>query len=245
MYAIRSYYEPTGKFIKDRLVRLGIPLVLFYFILQPLTNWINDFFIQNDNASLCDFIWKKKVWGFGPLWFIEALLIFTFLFLLFRKSLLNIRISFPGTELIILSAVIVGLIQFLIRLRFPVGWSIPHTGLQLPFFIQYIVLFIVGIIAYQNKWLDSIDFRMGKRWFIFAQIMILIVLPTVLYFGGKENGMEPFVGGLTWQNFSWAIWEQITGFSLIIGLLGLGKKYINRQGKFAKALSDSASYNFV
>ena len=234
-----------GKFIKDRLVRLGIPLVFFYFLLQPLTVWFNYFFIQNGDASLWDFIWKYRVWGFGPLWFIEALLIFTFLFLLLRKTGIKVRIKFPGTTGILVVAFITGLIQFLIRLKFPVGWSIPHTNLQLPFFMQYIVLFIVGIIAYQNKWLDFVDFRMGKRWFIFAQIMILLVLPTMLYFGGKENGMDPFVGGFTWQSFAWAIWEQVTGFALIIGLLGLGKKYINRQGKLARALSESAYGVFV
>ena len=237
--------KSTGKFITDRLIRLGIPLAIFYFILQALTVWINYHFIREDDASLWDFIWKYRVWGFGPLWFVEALLIFTFLFLVFRKSLLSIRVSFPGTKLILLSAILVGLIQFLIRLKFHVGYSIPHTNLQLPFFIQYIVLFIVGIIAYQNNWLESIDFRMGKRWFIFAQIMILILLPITLYFGGKENGMEPFLGGMTWQSFVWAIWEQVTGFALIIGLLGLAKKYANRQGKLAKALSESAYGVFV
>ncbi len=237
--------KSTGKFIKDRLIRLGIPLALFYFLLQPLTVWINYFFIQNDDASLWDFIWKYRVWGFGPLWFIEALLIFTFIFLLIRKSGVKVRLAFPGTIGIIAVALLVGLVQFLIRLKFHVGWSIPHTNLQLPFFIQYIVLFIAGIIAYQNNWLDSIDFNMGKRWFIFAQIMILIVLPTMLYFGGQEKGMEPFLGGFTWQCFAWAIWEQITGFAMIIGLLGLAKKYANRQGKLAKALSDSAYGVFV
>jgi len=237
--------KTTGKFVKDRLIRLGIPLVLFYFLLQPLTVWINYHFIRHDDASLWDFIWKYKVWGFGPLWFIEALLIFTFLLLLIRKVGIKIRLVFPGTTVILAVAVFTGLIQFLIRQKFHVGWSIPHTNLQLPFFIQYIVLFIAGVIAYQNKWLDSIDFNLGKRWFIFAQIMILIVLPILLYFGGQKNGMESFVGGFTWQCFAWAIWEQITGFALIIGLLGLAKKYANRQGKLTKALSDSAYGVFV
>jgi len=75
--------------------------------------------------------------------------------------------------------------------------------------------------------------------------MILVVLPLMLYFGGKENGIDPFMGGGTWQSFSWAIWEQLTGFALIIGLIGLAKKYANRQGNFAKALSDGAYGVFV
>ena len=34
--------KTTAVFLKDRLVRLGIPLVFFYFILNPLTNYIHD-----------------------------------------------------------------------------------------------------------------------------------------------------------------------------------------------------------
>jgi hypothetical protein len=237
--------KTSGKFIKDRLIRLGIPLILFYFILQPLTVWINYFFIRGDDVSLWDFIFKYRVWGFGPMWFVEALLIFTFIFLIIRKAGFKVQIRFPATKVILAVAMVTGLIQFLIRLKFQVGWSIPHTNLQLPFFFQYIVLFVAGIIAYQNNWLDSIDFRLGKRWFIFAQIMILIILPILLYFGGKKNGLDPFLGGSTWQSFGWAIWEQVTGFALIIGLLGLAKKYANHQGKLAKALSDGAFAVFV
>ena len=70
--------------------------------------------------------------------------------------------------------------------------------------------------------------------------MILIVLPALLYLGGKEKGAEAFAGGGTWQSFFFAIWEQIVGFAMIIGLLGISKKYFNTQGKFARKLSDSA-----
>jgi fucose 4-O-acetylase-like acetyltransferase len=29
--------KPIGTFVKDRLIRLGIPLIIFYFLLSPLT----------------------------------------------------------------------------------------------------------------------------------------------------------------------------------------------------------------
>lgn len=75
--------------------------------------------------------------------------------------------------------------------------------------------------------------------------MILIVLPVMLYFGGEEGGIEAFVGGGTWQSFTWALWEQLVGFALIIGLLGLCKKYFNTQGAVARQLSESAYGVFV
>jgi len=51
--------------------------------------------------------------------------------------------------------------------------------------------------------------------------MILIVLPTLLYIGGKEEGNEFFIGGVTWQSFPSTVWEQLVGFAMIIGLFGL------------------------
>jgi len=230
----------TGRFLKDRLIRLGIPLVVFYFTLNPLTNFIRDYFINHEDISLIAYILNPRAWGFGPMWFVETLLIFTLLYLLVRPFKWKIRINFPGTKMIVLAALLVGLAQFFIRIRLPVGWSLPHTGLQFPFFVQYIFMLIFGVVAWQNNWLDAITFKAAKQWFIFAQIMILLVLPAMLYIGGKESGPEIFMGGGTWQSFSWAIWEQLVGFAMIIGLLGLGKKYLNKQGAVARKLSDSA-----
>jgi glucans biosynthesis protein C len=237
--------KSTGKFLKDRLIRLGIPLLFFYFILNPLTNFIRNVFIEGDKLNLIEYIIKGKAWGFGPMWFLEALLVFTLIFILIRPLKLKIRIPFPGTFIILIVAIITGILQFIIRIWLPVGWSLPFTNFQFPFFVQYILLFMVGIIAYQNNWLESITFRMGKQWFIFAQVMILIILPAILYFGGTENGFKSFVGGITWQSFTWAVWEQLVGFALIIGLFGISKKYFNRQGKMATRLSESAYGVFV
>lgn len=237
--------KSVSRFVKDRLLRLGIPMVIFYFILNPLTNFIIYRFIRNEDVTLLGFITNQRAWGFGPMWFVEALLLFSLIYLLLRSKFNKIRIVFPAPSKIIVAAVFIGLLQFFIRIWLPVGWSQPFTNFQFPFFLQYIFLFFFGIIAFQNNWLESITFKTGKRFFIFSQVLILLILPILLYFGGKEKGMDPFVGGGTWQSFSWAIWEQVTGFSLIIGLLGLFKKYFNSQGVFTQNLSASAYGVFI
>ena len=232
--------KTTGRFLKDRFIRLGIPLVFFYFLLNPLTNFIHYFFIRHEDVTFAGFLANPRARGFGPMWFVEALLIFTLLYLLVRRLKWNIRIDFPGTKTIIVVALLTGLAQFVIRIWLPVGWSMPFTNFQFPFFVQYIFLLIFGVVAWQNNWLEAISFKTAKQWFVFAQVMILIVLPVMLYFGGKESGTEAFVGRATWQSFAWAIWEQLVGFAMIIGLFGLAKKYFNTQGVIARQLSDSA-----
>uniref|UniRef100_UPI003216FD48 acyltransferase family protein n=1 Tax=uncultured Draconibacterium sp. TaxID=1573823 RepID=UPI003216FD48 len=232
--------KTTGKFLKDRLIRLGIPLLVFYFVLNPLTNFIHYYFIKHEAVTFTGFLTNPRAWGFGPMWFVETLLIFTLIYLLIKRLKWKIRMNFPGTKVIVIAAVLIGLAQYIIRIWLPVGWSLPHTGLQFPFFVQYIFMLIFGVVAYNNNWLETISFKSALRWFVFAQIMILTVLPAMLYVGGKESGIEAFVGGGTWQSFAWAIWEQLVGFAMIMGLLGLAKKYRNHQGYLARQLSDSA-----
>ncbi|NQU84857.1 MAG: acyltransferase family protein [Mariniphaga sp.] len=233
--------KSTGKFLKDRLVRLGIPLLAFYFLLNPLSIYIRNHFIRGDEVSLIKLITNFNECGFGPMWFVEALLFFTIIYLFIRTLKIKIVMKFPKTWQIISIALLVAFIQFTIRIWLPVGWSMPFTNFQFPFFVQYIFLLFFGVVAYQNNWLESITFKMGKQWFIFTQLLIFIGFPVVFIGGGAiDKGLDSFMGGFTFQNLMYAVWEQLLGFSLIIGLFGLFKKWFNCQGKFAQKLSDSA-----
>lgn len=233
-------------FIRCRLVRLGIPILVFFFFLSPLANFIRDRFIEGENVSLLQYITSLNETGFGPLWFIEALLILTAVYLFIRPLKFKGPLKFPPTIFILLAAALTGLAQFIIRIWLPVGWSMPFTNFQFPFFVQYILLFILGIVAYQNNWLQAIDFKTGKRWFLFAQGLIFFVFPAMFGLGSAaEGGIDKFMGGINFQSLSYSLWEQLTGFSLMIGLAGIFKEKFNSQGSLAKKLSGSAYGVFV
>jgi hypothetical protein len=234
------------KFGKDRLIRLGIPLLLFYFILNPLTNFIRNRFINAEDTTFSEYLINGWARGFGPMWFVEALIIFTLGYLLINPFKFSITIKFPKNQTILLAAILTGLLQFIIRIWLPVGWSMPFTNFQLPHFVQYLLLFVFGIIAYQNNWMDSVTLKLGKQWFIFVQLLIFIGFPLLFVAGGAGNGnLEPFMGGLHWQSLGYAIWEQLVGISIILGLLGISKNYFNKQGKLAAILSGGAFGVFV
>ena len=236
----------TGKFIKDRLIRLGIPMLFYYFILSPLTVFIRNRFIRHENVKLWDYIKNEIGTGFGPLWFVEALLLFTAVALLIAPVLDRLSFRLPGTNKILLAAVITGILQFIIRIWYPVGWSMNFTEFQLPFFVQYVFLFFLGIIAFKNNWLGAVSLRMGIRWLLFAQGLIFIALPLLFVLGDALNGAaDAFTGGFYWQNLGYALWEQLVGFSVIIGLIGVSKKYFNSQNSIAKKLSESAYGVFI
>lgn len=235
----------TTRFLKERLLRLGIPMLVFYFLISPLTIFLLVKFIRGEQISFFRFMAESRGQNIGPMWFVLALLLFSLIYLLmqrFRRPERQRRpLPLPGVVPVLLFALLTGIGQYLIRIRLPVGWSMPLTNFQFPFFLQYILWFIIGVVAWRNQWMTAITPRMGWRWFTLAQIMIFVGMPLLLFLGNVfETGTEPVAGGGTWQSLGYAVWEQITGISLMIGLFGIFQSRFNRQGKLLEHLSASA-----
>jgi len=152
----------------------------------------------------------------------------------------------PGNLAIALFTLALGIVTFIVRIWLPIGWSFELLNFQFPFFPQYICMFIVGITAYRRNWLARIPDAMGKLWFGVALLLILILFPVLFVLGGAlEGDVSSFTGGLHWQCFSYAVWEQFTGVAMIIALLFLFRKWLNRQGSVSKAMSASAYTAYI
>ncbi|MCB9284709.1 MAG: acyltransferase family protein [Lewinellaceae bacterium] len=238
----------AGKFLKDRLIRLGIPILIFFFVLSPLTVFLAVRAGGNTDLSFLNFLREGRGFGFGPMWFVEALLLFSLVYLAVRyfsskkTAETSNSIPLPKDGIILLFALGMGLLSFVVRIWLPVGWSLQPFGFQFPHFVQYISLFMVGLVAYRNNWLEQISFQRGIRWFVAAQGLIFIVFPALFFLSGLATGgsSDAFVGGFHWQSLSYSVWEQVTGVSLIMGLIAIFRKRWNLQGTTARRLSDSA-----
>lgn len=259
---ISAYFVPgsydrkgAGQFLKDRLIRLGIPLLVYSWIISPLTWMIITYVTQGQLLPLGDYfpgVKFESIIGAGPLWFVEALLIFTLVYVAWRKIMRpNVPVPpvqtdsrFPSSKAIVLCAVLIAAATFVIRLWHPVGWSFAPLNLQFPFFVQYIALFVVGLIAYRRNWLASLSDSTGKRWLIVAIVLILLFVPLAVVGGALETD-EPFKGGLYWQAMAYALWESFVCVGMCIGLTYLFRRYWNRQGGLAKFLSPNAYTAYI
>jgi len=79
-YFIPSSYNKKGavRFVKDRLLRLGLPLVFYSFILSPVLIYLVDYFGKGQHITFLQFLGGFHDWiDFGVLWFVAALLLFT------------------------------------------------------------------------------------------------------------------------------------------------------------------------
>ncbi len=257
-YFTAGAYERKGpwRFAKDRLLRLGIPMLVYDWILHPLSvcslmragyygpeascrRWLGEYF-------------SAFHLGRGPLWFVETLLFFSLIYTAWRLVMpskvktVPMNCRSPRDRQIVALILVLVIASFVVRLWFSLGWSWEPFNVQLCFFPQYIVLFILGIHAYDHGWLMNIPKQTGRRWLAVAAAMILIGFPLLFVSGGALSGnLEPFKGGLHWQSLALATWEQTTGIAMMIGLLVLFRERFNHQGRLAAEASASSYTAYV
>ena len=231
----------TLNFIKERLFRLGIPLIIFMFFITPFILFVllnfnpEKTFIENYIRYILDFAWLGAT---GPLWFVQILLFFCIIYAVQKKLLLRPMKLTNVTPLNIIFAIILTtVIAFLVRIEIPIGSS--FLNLQFAYFPSYIVMFIAGIIIGENDLLENISSEKNIRWLKIAFIVGIPLWAAIMLFGGALEGKEYYNGGFNWQNFAFALWESFTAIGFSIGLIALFKK-INIENKFTKLMRDNA-----
>jgi len=179
----------------------------------------------------------------GPMWFVVLLLIFSMLYMWIDKMFLSklSRFYVPIKKHIqIIGFSVLILLTFIIRIKFPVGEWVPIIGIQPAHLIQYILCFALGIWVKETNMLQNISFEKSKHLFALAQAIIFIGFPVIFLLGGAPEDTTLFMGGFTWQSLSFVIWEQLVAISLILGMLGMFKKYFNIQNSLLKDLSQNS-----
>jgi surface polysaccharide O-acyltransferase-like enzyme len=273
-FMIAGYFTPgaydrkgPGTFLKDRIIRLGIPLLIYIFLIDPLiyfairgVGWgLNGNFLKiwGMNGVFWQF-WRRHISnysqygpGVGPMWFIELMLIFIVVYglgrLLFGYISRQAKAEtspwihpVPGNPAIVIFALALGLIIFLMRIWLPINSYYEPLGLPMAYVPQYIALFFVGVIAFRGDWFQGIPVATGKYWLRIVLFLILILFPLLFVLAGAlEGDTDAVMGGLTWQSFAFSTWEQFICVGMIIVLLVWFREKFNRQTTLAKAMSDS------
>jgi surface polysaccharide O-acyltransferase-like enzyme len=228
-------------FITDRLKRFGIPLVFYSFVLSPFMSFLVYRYAEGHHINYLQYLQGYDNWiEFGVLWFVAALLVFTFIFVALRNVKTG-SAQLPGTGKILLFAIALGLVTYLVRLVFPVGWVLHPVGFQLGHWPQYIALFIIGIIARRNNWEEQLQYRSATSFRWIALLMVFIGFPVMFYLRRTwDSPVSDFQGGWNRLSFLYSIWEQVTGISIIVAMTGIFKHKWNGHSTFMSNLSREA-----
>lgn len=259
-YFIIPSYDRKGPelFIGDRFRRLGIPLLFYIIIIGPFLKYIQKLFIAKEKVNFFyfyyNFIIKNIIIEAGPLWFLQALLIFSIFYILLMEIIKKAQkkkaasekksFDFPQNYKIILFILSLAIATFLVRIRFPIKTSI--INLQLCFLPQYVSLFILGIFAYRNNWFEKIAYKKAIFW-LSALVFTTLLWPVLLFFSGtfKEADITLIAGGFHWQAFLYALWEAIIAISASISIIYFFNKKLNRQNNLFGSLYKSAYTVFI
>jgi peptidoglycan/LPS O-acetylase OafA/YrhL len=226
-FLLAGYYTPSSwlrhgaqGFVRGRLIRLGIPLLTYFMLLSPLTMALAAIARGRPFSRVFLYVWTHGELEPGPLWFVEALLIFAALWLAWR-TIAAPRVTgaraFPSDIVLLVAALLTGGVAFLLRLFWPVGVNVAF--LQLGYFASYVVLFAAGCAAADERLLQRIPARQRTRWLRIAWIA-LPTFPIISIFGARIAWLGgPAEGGWNFQALAYALWEPFVAWGVILGLL--------------------------
>ncbi len=241
----------TSGFLRDRMIRLGVPFLAYLLVVYPLMAWLGTR-AEEPERTVLDHLADLDP---GPLWFVGVLLLFSAGYAAWRGW----RPAVPATtspspapplagpapsgrlsgplrprHLVALAAAI-ALGSFLVRLEFPIdSWQLfaAHVW-QWP---QCLGLFVLGILAAERGWLQPVPDnirRLGGWSALVGTLVVVVVMATAA-------DADPFSGGLTWQAAVTAGCEGVIAVGLAVWLLAFFQQHVDHAGPLAAGLGRAA-----
>jgi glucan biosynthesis protein C len=260
-FLLAGYFTPAsfdrkgpGAYLKDRLLRLGIPLLIFYFVLSPIS-FIGYYLMPAEMTGISTPLTWQSFWqaypnflSIGPLWFVAMLLVFSFGYAAWRwltrnrssssmgKSTLP---SYLGIGVFILALAVV---SYLTRIIVPLGKSV----LQFPtlaYLPQYLSFFVIGTIASRQNWFRTLPNSMGAAGFVTAVVVGVILFP--LAFSGQLFSLElsqfdNATGSGHWQSAVYALWDSAFAVGICLGAITLFRRIFNGESSLGRFLSQQS-----
>ncbi len=253
-FLLAGYFLPdaydrkgAGSFLKDRLFRLGLPLLLMtLFVFGPIA-YLDAAGAASRRPSfwrfmLVDYLGRWQV-EFAHLWFVAHLLVYSAGYVLYRSLVPRVRraVGMPNHRRILFYVLGLALVTFVVRIWYPIDhWGrlllfVPAEYAHLP---QYLSLFTIGIVAARGDWLRRLPTQLGMTWLgIGLTATLLRYLYPVL---SPEIIPSIAAGGLDWRSLVWSTWEAFICVGLCVGLVVLFRERWNHQGWLGRWLAANA-----
>ena len=254
-YLLAGYFTPgaydrkgPGGFLTSRLIRLGIPLLVFIFVLNPLASigyWLMPSSQSNPSVPLTWGAYPQLL-GMGPMWFVVLLLIFNLGYVGWRWLMRHraarpkSQTAFPGYLAIVIFILGLAAASFLLRFFIPVN----KTLFQFPtlaYLPQYLSFFILGTVAFRQDWLNQMPSSVGAAGLVAALVTGVVLFP--LAFSGHMFSMElseaarNAFGNGHWESAVYTLWDSTFAVGLCLGLLVLFRRSFNGHSRLGSYLA--------
>jgi glucans biosynthesis protein C len=206
-------HKGPGAFARARLLRLGIPLIVFIFLINGLANYVGQL-----GAG-----WKANLaadlsgsYGVGPMWFVVALLAFSLVYAMVRRlHRPRFERRWPTALVIAAAAGLMAATAFLTWLRWPLDDSNTFLLNRWAEWPQGAALFALGVWAGETGRLeDLMAWARRLRWVVLAGVASLAAwigyqnargnLGSTLHSGGWPTLLTAVLYGVI--NVAFAVW---------------------------------------
>lgn len=256
-FLLAGYFTPGAlqrkgavRFIMDRGLRLGLPLLVFGFLVGPLTVALSSSANGQSVLSTWASLVRSGTFVMGPLWFAWALLLFGLAWVVWIGTMSRAatrcadpQAPLPSGRTWLLSALLVGVAALGIRQWVPVGQNV--LGLQLGYFASYVFLFFLSCRSSASRWLERVSSDQARVWLLVSLVTIpLLPLGAALSeaLGGKAVN---FNGGLSVASILYAFWEPFVAWGIIAALLLKFRQRFNVRDPRWRRWGESAYGAFV
>lgn len=228
-------------FARDRLFRLGLPTLLYMFVIGPLTQyflshtWGRGGFGHQWLIHLRDGEWLSET---GPMWFCAVLLLFSLIYGLSRLLGWRERAVVLSGPLVVVFVISMAAATFAVR-GVQAGTSVlnVHPG-DLP---QYLLMFAAGAHGFRGNWTTGLAGRSCLRWGALAlAISAPLFAALVLFGGGLKGDTALYAGGFNLVSAGKCLWEALVCVGTGFVILAVYRRYFDTQGPIAKWLSGNA-----
>jgi glucans biosynthesis protein C len=243
-YFSAAAYDRKGfsRFLRDRMLRLGLPTLLYMLVIGPLTQyylswtWGSGGFAHQWLLHLRDGEWLSET---GPMWFCAALLMFAIVYALARQTGWKESRFEPAGAGVAIFIAIMAAATFLVRTRISGDASVlnMHPG----DFPQYVLMFAAGTFACRGDWIREIPERICLQWGIPVLAMAVPLFAALILFGGALQGeTASYAGGFNPVSAGKCLWDALVCVGMGFLMLAVYRRYFDQQGAGARWLSDNA-----
>jgi glucan biosynthesis protein C len=252
-------------FVRSRLLRLGVPLAAFLFLVIPLQQYLchwrsGDLGRMSFGRYYLDAYlghgqrpagWKGN-WpemNFAHLWYVEHLLLLSLCYALWRAVWKRpsgaglAPTKPPGYPAVVLFALALALASATVRIWYPIDKWIGFLGfIQVAFadVPRDLSFFVLGAVAYRRQWFLGLSNRMGRTW-----LWIGLALAG-LWYAYSLGLRQIFPISRNAMGIVYPVWEALLCCGLCLGLLYLFRENLNRPNRWTKVMAEGqyAAYLF-
>lgn len=249
-----SSYDRSGarRFVVGRLLRLGLPFVVYVGLVQPTIAYLLEHRWGNAPGTFREeYLGREGQLDTGPLWFVGVLLVYSLLYAAWRglrrattraprlrpRATLSVA-TLAGTALVVAPA------SFAVRLRYPYGSESGFFDLNYWEWPVCLTMFGLGTVAAGQGWLAAVPDGLARRSRTVA-VGAVLAMAAVVVTAGATDSIAELGGGRHWLAAGFALVEAVLTVFGSVWLLPLAQRRLSRQFRGGAVLGRSAYGAFM